>query len=347
MAKLLLADDSITIQKVVELVLADEGFEIKAANNGADAFNMLTSFRPDIILADIEMPKMNGYQLCEKVKSDPGMKDIPVMLLAGAFEPLDEELAKKVGANDFLIKPFESEDLIKKINALLIAFAAQETAEAASEEVAEVVEALAVEDDLWGMEEETGAAPFAEEEMVAEAVAEEFDPVEAAEVFAEAEAVSEAGMEDISFEDISAVDEALLREVSLPDAEVEIEMEKPRPMKAEAWTAAAPAPVMPALSSDDLLKAFMQAADERVGEAIKGLDLKEALLANIASSIKDSVEKVLWEVAPELTERIAREALKDAMASLTKEIEKVIWETVPDLAESLIKKEIEKIKSEM
>ena len=69
--KLLLADDSITIQKVVELVLAEEGFEIKAVNNGEEALAAAATFKPDIVLADIEMQKMNGYQLCEKLKMNP------------------------------------------------------------------------------------------------------------------------------------------------------------------------------------------------------------------------------------------------------------------------------------
>ena len=104
--KLLLADDSITIQKVVELVLAEEGYDIKATGNGEDALSALSSFKPDLVLADIDMPKMNGYQLCEKIKTNPATRNIPVILLAGAFEPLDDELARNVGAEDFFLKTF-------------------------------------------------------------------------------------------------------------------------------------------------------------------------------------------------------------------------------------------------
>jgi len=117
--RLLLADDSITIQKVVELILAEEDFEIKSVNNGEEALAVISSFMPDIILADIEMPKVNGYQLCETIKRNPAMNSIPVILLTGAFEPIDEELAKQVQADDFIIKPFESQELISKINAVL------------------------------------------------------------------------------------------------------------------------------------------------------------------------------------------------------------------------------------
>lgn len=118
--KLLLADDSLTIQKVVELVLADENFEIKAVGDGEQALEAIGSFVPDIVLADIDMPKLNGYQLCEKIKNSTSTVHIPVVLLAGAFEPFDEEASKAAGADDSIIKPFESQELISKVKALLV-----------------------------------------------------------------------------------------------------------------------------------------------------------------------------------------------------------------------------------
>jgi CheY-like chemotaxis protein len=117
--KLLLADDSITIQKLVELIATDEGFEIKATNNGEEALSAIPSFQPDIVLADTEMPAINGYQLCEKIKQDPIMHHIPVILLTGAFEPIDDKLVKQVRADDVIIKPFEPQELISKLKALL------------------------------------------------------------------------------------------------------------------------------------------------------------------------------------------------------------------------------------
>ena len=117
--KLLLADDSITIQKVVELILTDEGFDIRTTSNGEEALAAIPSFKPDVILADIEMPRINGYQLCERIKIDPSMRGIPIILLSGAFEPIDEKLARQVNADDFIIKPFESQELINKVNAVL------------------------------------------------------------------------------------------------------------------------------------------------------------------------------------------------------------------------------------
>ena len=126
MRRLLLADDSITIHKVVELVLSGEGFEIKTTGDGEDALAAIPTFNPDIVLADVEMPKMNGYLLCEKIKQDPSTSRIPVLLLAGAFEPFDEESAKKVGADGFVIKPFDAQELINKIHDAIASSAARE-----------------------------------------------------------------------------------------------------------------------------------------------------------------------------------------------------------------------------
>lgn len=118
--KLLLADDSVTIQKVVNLTFADEGIEVLTASDGNTAIEMLKIYRPDIVIADVNMPGLNGYQLCERIKKDERLKSIPVVLLVGSFEPFDEQEAKRVGADDFLTKPFQSiRQLINKVSALL------------------------------------------------------------------------------------------------------------------------------------------------------------------------------------------------------------------------------------
>jgi CheY-like chemotaxis protein len=117
--KLLLADDSITIQKVVDLTFADEGVSVVCVNNGREAVERLEQFAPDVVLADVFMPQMNGYQVCEYIKQNERFKHIPVMLLVGSFEPFDEEEARRVGANDILTKPFQSiRRLIEKVGLL-------------------------------------------------------------------------------------------------------------------------------------------------------------------------------------------------------------------------------------
>lgn len=147
--KLLLADDSRTIQKVVELILADENFEIKAFNDGEQAFKAIESFAPDIVLADIEIPGLNGYKLCEKIKNNAATSHLPVILLAGAFEPFDEEYSKAVGADDYIIKPFESRELIAKVKSLM-AGAEPATEEAHADSGAgEITQPVHVEKPEW------------------------------------------------------------------------------------------------------------------------------------------------------------------------------------------------------
>ncbi len=117
--KILLADDSITIQKVVELTFSDGDYEVIAVNNGAKAVAKLSEVRPDIILSDIIMPEKNGYEVCEFVKSHPEYRNIPVILLTGTFEPFDPDRADKAGCDAVVTKPFESQSLIHKVEELI------------------------------------------------------------------------------------------------------------------------------------------------------------------------------------------------------------------------------------
>jgi len=119
MKRILVADDSVTIQKVIALTFADEPFEVQSVGTGAEALELVKSWNPDIVLADVIMPQMNGYELCRAVKQQEETRSIPILLLAGTFEAFDEDEAKSVGANDFITKPFESGELIEKVKTLV------------------------------------------------------------------------------------------------------------------------------------------------------------------------------------------------------------------------------------
>src|SRR5919202_2398168 len=116
---LLLADDSITIQKVVGITFAGEDFRITAVDNGEDAIARARELQPDVILADVVMPRRNGYEVCEAIKADLSLKHIPVLLLAGTFEAFDEGRARAAKADGHIAKPFESQALINKVNEIL------------------------------------------------------------------------------------------------------------------------------------------------------------------------------------------------------------------------------------
>ncbi len=95
--RILLADDSITIQKVIELTFSDEDFEVVTVGNGRLAVERLAEVRPDVVLCDIIMPERDGYEVCDYVKRHPQFGHVPVLLLTGAFEPFDQERAQRVG----------------------------------------------------------------------------------------------------------------------------------------------------------------------------------------------------------------------------------------------------------
>ncbi len=118
-SRILLADDSITIQKVVNRAFADEGIEVVAVSNGDHAERQMAEVNPDLVLADIFMPGKNGYELCEFIKQTPQFRHIPVVLLVGAFEPFDQAEARRVGADDHLTKPFEFRTLVDTVRRLM------------------------------------------------------------------------------------------------------------------------------------------------------------------------------------------------------------------------------------
>ncbi len=117
--KLLLADDSITIQRVIELTFSGEDVQVIPVGDGEEAIARIPIEKPDIILADIAMPKRSGYEVSAFVKSSPELEKIPVLLLAGAFEPVDEAKAKEAKCDGVLVKPFEPQHVVALVRELI------------------------------------------------------------------------------------------------------------------------------------------------------------------------------------------------------------------------------------
>jgi len=117
--KLLLADDSVTIQRVIELTFADEDVQVIAVGNGQQAIERAEKERPDIVLADVGMPERDGYEVAAFIKGNPTLSHVPVVLLTGAFEPIDETRARAVGCDGVLVKPFEPQMVISRVKDLL------------------------------------------------------------------------------------------------------------------------------------------------------------------------------------------------------------------------------------
>jgi CheY-like chemotaxis protein len=115
--RILLADDSVTIQKVIELTFMDEDFEVSAVSNGDEAVRLLSELRPEFVIADVHMPGANGYEVCRRSKAL--LPQVPVLLLVGTFEPFDEGQARSAGSDAFLKKPFDSQELLQIVQGLL------------------------------------------------------------------------------------------------------------------------------------------------------------------------------------------------------------------------------------
>ena len=118
-ATLLLADDSVTIQRVIEMTFAEEDVRVVTVGDGREAIERIAAEPPDIVLADTNMPEKDGYEVSAFVKAESARSGIPVVLLTGAFEPVDDERAREVGCDAVLVKPFEPTAVLNRVRELL------------------------------------------------------------------------------------------------------------------------------------------------------------------------------------------------------------------------------------
>ena len=122
MPTILIADDSTTIRKVVQSVLGAAGHTVLGAIQGREALELARTRRPDLVLCDVLMPELTGYEVAEALKRDPALHGVPIVLLFGAFEPFDEERAARCGAVGHLAKPFEPRQLLRRVEELLLVY---------------------------------------------------------------------------------------------------------------------------------------------------------------------------------------------------------------------------------
>jgi CheY-like chemotaxis protein len=133
--RILLADDSVTIRRVVELTFADSAYHVESVGSGSEALERIAVLRPDLVLADVVMPDPSGYEICRQVKDSD--RPVPVLLLAGTFESFDEPRARACGADGHLLKPFESRALVQRVEALLRQAEQHEASQEATRELRE------------------------------------------------------------------------------------------------------------------------------------------------------------------------------------------------------------------
>jgi two-component system alkaline phosphatase synthesis response regulator PhoP len=128
--KILVVDDEIYIVHILDFSLGIEGYEVMTALDGEQALAKVAQERPDLIVLDIMMPKLDGYETCKALKQNPATHDIPVILLSAKGRNVDQKIGFEVGADDYITKPFSPRKLVERINAILGQTSRQDAARA-------------------------------------------------------------------------------------------------------------------------------------------------------------------------------------------------------------------------
>ena len=120
MAKfVLIVDDEPNIVLSLEFLMKKEGYEVRSVANGAEAMQAITEKPPDLILLDVMMPRKDGYEVCQELRATPSWKDINIIMLTAKGRDVEREKGLALGANDYITKPFSTQELVEKVKSLL------------------------------------------------------------------------------------------------------------------------------------------------------------------------------------------------------------------------------------
>jgi CheY-like chemotaxis protein len=122
MAKILIAEDERDIRDLVAFTLRFAGHEVFAASNGEEAVDLAPKVNPDLILMDVRMPRMTGYEACKIMKTDPNLKDIPIVFLSAKGQESEIQQGLAAGAEEYLLKPFAPDQLTSRVKVILAKF---------------------------------------------------------------------------------------------------------------------------------------------------------------------------------------------------------------------------------
>jgi DNA-binding response OmpR family regulator len=113
--KILVADDEPHIRDLLKLLLEDEGYDVVEAEDGEEAYQVAKDEKPDVIILDIMMPKVDGYQAYHSIRSDADLKGIPILILTAKSEPIYNRISKGIGADAHITKPFDADEVLSKL----------------------------------------------------------------------------------------------------------------------------------------------------------------------------------------------------------------------------------------
>jgi CheY-like chemotaxis protein len=335
---LLLADDSLTIQRVIELTFADEDIDVVAVGDGDQAIARIDSDPPDIVLVDAGMPGRSGYEVAQHIKSAPGLEHIPVLLLTGAFEPVDQQKAADAGCDGILAKPFEPAQVIARVKELL----ARPSHEARQPPGMAAVEPPHVKPDRTPASEVARLDSYFAQLDAAFATLSEHRPVE---ITPPAEPPASSLLSIDWFAGASAAPPAPSHREPVPDASASVDYdaarrsaleepeEPPRVTVPQPPTPASPAEELPQPSLPSLPDAFaaILAAEQRepIPSAPPAWPAQVSAPA-IGGLSEEEMEEITRRVVERLSDRVVRE---------------MVAELVSGVAERLVREEIERIKA--
>ena len=117
--KILIVDDEVDLVKTIRFSMEAEGYKVLVSYSGEDALNQARTEVPDLILLDIMLPKLDGYRVCRLLKFDEQYKNIPILMLTAKTQEKDKLLGKETGADEYITKPFDMDELMKKVKTYL------------------------------------------------------------------------------------------------------------------------------------------------------------------------------------------------------------------------------------
>ena len=244
--RILVADDSITIQKIVAMAFENEDAEVEGIGDGQEAFDKVPDFKPDIVLADVDMPGLDGFELCQKIKGNSELANIKVLLLASDFEDFDEGRFKESQAENHISKPFKSDDIVQMVTQVMKGESALETA-VLPDSVEEKDDEPSLEELLASVERLSTDSM----EMADDPIEDVSPPVELVESVKEEAVPPFEEHEEIIEEPSTAIDDDILSQM-MQDVESEISSE--------------PTPIVS--SNDDVLGEMIQEVETQLEEGI-------------------------------------------------------------------------------
>jgi CheY-like chemotaxis protein len=371
---ILLADDSITIQKVVGIIFGSDDYSLTIVDNGKAAVQKAQELKPDVLLIDALMPGMSGYEVCEAIRKDPILAAKPVLLLTGSFEPFDEDKARQCGADDHIIKPFESQQIVAKVQELYqlgLNRASGATSTVPDVEMTpefvtadepfayeQTAQELAVEEEIPAIEESTFAfqpEPEIESAPLFVAPTIESEPLRAPDdpwgAFTQ-QPVASAGVVDpveqektpfdvvqpeaksLVTEDVPELPAGVVQHDNIGASWVPVEeqtFEFREEIAEEAAVIEKPAEAEPVFTPDvfepvaaikPVIEQLPEVPQQTVVPVVTGSELAtetsstavvltdEQLRTALLSASKETIERIVWEVVPDLAEAMIKEAIK-------------------------------------